>query len=356
MTGTAIVIGAGIGGLAAAVGLRAAGWDVEVRERAPAPPATGTSLGLWPGGLHALDALGLGDTARERSRAAADGRFVRAGGALIGNVDMAALRRRTGEGVRVISRPALLSALVDALDEGTVRYGEPVPDVRALASRYDVVVAADGLRSRARSVLFGGAHRPRYCGVTAWHGTADVDAPGMTETWGDSARFGVTPRAGSRANWFACVRAPERATPAGGELAALRRRFGHWHTGVREILDHLGEAPVHRNDLYDLAVPLPAYVSGNIALIGDAAHAMTPDLGRGACEALTDAVALTRRLTARTRVPQALTAYDAQRRPPTQRLARAARLMNRAVHTRLPVTPARDAAMWLFLTAGRPPA
>ncbi|MFE9651098.1 hypothetical protein ACFYO0_44870 [Streptomyces sp. NPDC006365] len=156
----AIVVGGGVGGLAAAVQLRAGGWDAEVHERAPALPRAGTSLGLRPGALRALDGLGL-----------------------IGNVDMAALRRRTGDPVHVTARIALLETL---------------------AGRF-VVIAADGLRSRARTVLFGDAHRPRRSGVTAWHGTADLDTDGMTETWGRRARFGVLPRAGGRTHWFACA-------------------------------------------------------------------------------------------------------------------------------------------------------
>lgn len=113
---------------------------------------------------------------------------------------------------------------------------------------------------------------------------------------------------------------------------------------------------VQRNDLYDLAAPLPSYVSGRTALIGDAGHAMTPDLGRGACEALVDGVTVARELNARGRVEDALAAYDTARRRPTQQLARVARLMNRAVHTPLRIDPVRNAAMRLFLTVGRPPA
>ncbi|MET9765047.1 FAD-dependent monooxygenase [Streptomyces sp. NPDC006372] len=355
----AIIVGGGIGGLAAAVHLQASDWDVEVRERAPAPPGTGTSLGLWPGALRALDQLGVGRTAREQARPAARGNFLRADGRLIGNVDFAGLRRRTGDTVHVIARPALLTTLTAALDGGALRYGHHVTDVRALTDCCDVVIAADGLRSRARSVLFGEAYRPRYSGVTAWHGTVDLDTEAISETWGQRARFGVTPRAGGHSNWFACAPAPERIPAPGGDLAALHRHFGSWHPGVRQVLDRVAEgggSGISRNDLYDLAGPLPSYASGRIALIGDAAHAMTPDLGRGACEALIDGVTLARELTARTRVEDALNAYDAARRRPTQRLARAARLMNRAVHTSRPLAPVRNAAMRCFLAVSRPPA
>ncbi|WP_432145256.1 FAD-dependent monooxygenase [Streptomyces sp. bgisy084] len=147
---------------------------------------------------------------------------------------------------------------------------------------------------------------------------------------------------------------PEGQRDPGREADTLRGWFGHWHAGVRDILDRLAEPEVLRLDLYYLDPPLPSYVRGRTALIGDAAHAMTPDLGRGACEALVDAVELARSLTAAPDVPAALRAYDRARRPATQRLVRAARLMNRMAHARrLPAL--RNAALWTAVTVGGGP-
>jgi 2-polyprenyl-6-methoxyphenol hydroxylase-like FAD-dependent oxidoreductase len=166
-----------------------------------------------------------------------------------------------------------------------------VSDVRELRG-YDLVVAADGVNSAARGALFGDAYGPSYVGATAWRGTVDGDTPDFTETWGEGARFGVTPQEGNRTNWYACVLAPERQRFRDGEAAAVRRHFGHWHGEVRRVLAGISEETVARNDLYYLSRQLPSYVHGRTALIGDAAHAMTPDLGRGACEAIVDAVTL----------------------------------------------------------------
>ncbi|MFI1495988.1 FAD-dependent monooxygenase [Streptomyces platensis] len=345
----AAVVGGGIGGLATALALRRSGWSAEVFERAGRLPAAGTALGLWPPALGALDALGVGAPVRSLSRPQTSGAFLRPDGGRIATLDLAAMKRRTGEVGRLISRPDLLSLLHEAA--GEVTFGERIADIRALEGAYDVVIAADGLNSAARTALFGPRHRARYVGASSWRGTVDGETGGTTETWGEGLRFGITPSSGGRTNWFACAVVPEGQRDPGREADTLRGWFGHWHSGVRAILDRLTEPEVLRLDLYYLDPPLPSYVSGRTALIGDAAHAMTPDLGRGACEALVDAVELARALTATPDVRAALRAYDRARRPATQRLARTARLMNRMAHARR-LPGLRNAALRTAVTVG----
>ncbi|NLU69551.1 FAD-dependent monooxygenase [Streptomyces sp. HNM0574] len=371
-TRTAAVVGGGIGGLAVALRLRQAGWDVEVLERAPELPRAGTALGLWPSALRALDALGLGDAVRATGRAQAGGAFLRADGSTIAELAVGELRRGTGDGVRLLSRPALLGLLGEAVRTAsgpgsvTLRLGEPVPDVTALRGRAEVLVAADGAHSRARTALFGPRYAARSVGVTAWHGTVGGDVDTVTETWGARRRFGITPQEGGVTNWFACAvgrpgaqRVRESADRE-AELRLLRGHFGDWHGAVRAVLGRVeqGEGPLLRRELHTLRPPLPSYVRDGIALIGDAAHVMTPDLGRGACEALVDGVTLADCLVRHTGsggggLAAGLRAYDAERRRPTQRLARQSLLMNRMVHA--PVGPARNAVLRGALALGGPP-
>lgn len=353
MTHTAAIVGGGIGGLAAAIHLLNNGWGVEVYERSAGLPTSGTALGMWPSALQALDTLGVGAAVRTLGRRQTHGAFLRPDGSRIAAIDVAAIQRRTGDPVYLLSRPALLRLLAGALDDTVVRFDTDVPDIRALDG-YDVVIAADGVNSRARAVLFGDTYQARYAGTTAWRGTADGDVGTVTETWGEGARFGITPQEAGRTNWFACVIAPEGQRAPGGEVAALHTHFGHWHSDVRKVLSNLNEKSVLRHDLYHLDPPLPSFVKGRIALIGDAAHAMTPDLGRGACEALIDATTLAGSLIENSRVDNALASYDATRRKTTQRLARTSRLMNRMVHTRRLVM-LRNTAMKLALAVGNPP-
>ncbi|MFM1723283.1 FAD-dependent monooxygenase [Rhodococcus sp. PAM 2766] len=334
MAGKAAILGGGIGGLTAANVLIRHGWDVSVFERSPAPPTTGTALGMWPQAIAAADAAGVGDSVRDIGARQQRAAFLRPDGSVIGRVDSA---RRTAY---LLSRPALLGILVDGLPAGTVRFGEPAPDLGTLAG-FDVVVAADGTSSATRDVLFGSRYRPVYTGMTAWRGWIPGETASVTETWGPGALFGITPREGGLVNWFAAVRSP--ADTAGG-VDFLRTRFGDWHQDVRKILEQIDPDTVLHHDLHE-SPALPSYVHGNVALIGDAAHSMAPNLGRGACEAMVDAVTLAR-LLGEHPVPDALRRYDRNRRRSTRRLVRASRLAGRIATARRWIG-ARDVAVGL---------
>lgn len=194
MRGSAAVIGGGVGGLAVANGLLRAGWTVTVFERAGRLPPSGTGLGIWPSALRALDRLGVGPAARERGRAQPDGAMRRPDGSVIATLDVERIRRRHGEGVLLLSRPALLGLLAEALPVGTVRFDAAVADPAALVDGYDVVVGADGIGSATRAAMFGDRYPLRYSGMTAWRGTVPLDVPAGGETWGRGRKFGVTPQ------------------------------------------------------------------------------------------------------------------------------------------------------------------
>lgn len=319
MRGSAVVVGAGIAGLATARGLLAAGWDVRVLERSPGLPATGTALGMWSEAMRALDRLGAGERVRADSVELRGARLLRPDGTVIG-------RLGAQRSARLVPRPALLAALAEGIPPGTIAWNTPAAGLGALPAA-DVVVAADGVHSPLRAALFSVA--PRLLGTVALRGTVPGPADGATETWGPARLFGITPHDAERTNWFASVRADVLASAGAGrdDREVLHLLYGDWHPAVQRVLGALGDTPIDRRTLLD--VPrLSSYVSGRTALLGDAAHAMAPNLGRGACEALIDATALVEALTAAPDVPAALHRYDAARRRPTTRTVRLARLAN----------------------------
>lgn len=321
----AIIAGGGIGGLASALALARRGWDVEVLERAPAFTEVGAGLSLWPNGLRALDALGVGRPVRERAALEGQAGIRDASGRWLARADPETLARRYGP-VAMIHRADLLAVLQAAVPEGSLRNAVTVSRARADGtvvhsegeSRADLLVGADGIRSTVRASVWPDAPAPRYAGYTAWRMvTPAVPVDSISESWGSGERFGYAPLPDGRLYCFAVANAPEGAADEG--LAGLRRRFSGWHDPIPALLDAARQDAVLHDDLYELP-HLRAYATGQVALVGDAAHAMTPDLGQGACQALEDAVVLAKCLDGN----GGLEAYDRLRRKRTQMIVRRA--------------------------------
>ena len=338
MTGTATVVGAGIGGLATAIGLRRAGWSVTVLERRTELERYGAAFGIHPTAQSALDRLGAGDALREHAVPYRDAHIRTPDGTSIARLPLERIERTAGRPELLISRPYLLDALLaglDAFGDVPVKLGERVTDVEALAAGQDLVIGADGIRSAVRTARFGDRSGPREVGTVAWIGIAGIESPVHGETWGSGRFFGLTPVEPGRTNWYA-------TTPEATTADELRGLFADWHDPIPRILDATDPATWIRYEMRHLYPALPSFVSadasaGHVALVGDAAHAMTPNLGQGACTAILDADALTRALAAAPSGPAgiagALRAYDRERRRSAQRTAFASRTLHRFMST-----------------------
>lgn len=349
---TAIVVGGGIGGLATALALTRGGWSVEVFERAPEVAEVGSGISLWTNALRALDALGVGAAVREQAIEDVSAGIRTARGRWLSHTDVATMRARFGAPV-VIHRAALLDILRAAVPDVMVRTGMSVTEAGTDGSvvhsggvaTADLVVGADGLRSVVRRAVCGDVPA-RYAGYTAWRAVVDLDEPltEFGETWGRGARFGMAPLADGRVYCFAVYNAPENAP---GSFEEVRARFADWHHPIPALLAAADENAVLHNDIYELP-PLPTFTAGRIALVGDAAHAMTPNLGQGGCQALEDAVVLARWAGE----PDGLARYDRERRPRTQMIAaRSARIGTIGQLSAAPLVALRDTALRITPTS-----
>lgn len=332
MARRAIVVGGGIGGLATAIALRQAGWQVKVLERQRQFAEIGASLTLWPNALAALDALGVGAAARAVALSGVDGGFMTTTGRWLTRLHTDEVTRRYGD-VAVLSRPDLLSLLLSALPEDLLHPATEALSVErdgtvessAGEDKVDLVVAADGVRSQVRRHLWPAAAPPSYSGFTAWRfNTRMLDEPVSSGAWvwGSQRSFGYTPLPGQCAYAYAI----ERASP-GGESTSLDA-FAGWREPIPRLIANVGESGVLRHDIYE-GPTLKSLVAGRVALVGDAAHAMQPSLGQGACQALEDAVTLGR-------YADDLQGYDRERRRRTQRIVRESRLVMQAAHVATP--------------------
>lgn len=348
------VIGSGIGGLCAAVGLQSSGADVVVFERAAEVRSGGSGLSVFANGLRALDSLGLGEGFRAIT--SPEAALFRGGQRLPDGSWLSTYPMESLTELRVVDRARLHELLVRALPRRSLRTRARVVDVteqgdvryvsasgeRSIES-FDLVVAADGLRSTIRA---GWPRDPgiTYSGYSTWRGITEhpINLRGEAgETWGLGRRFGVAPLADGRAYWFAVLNISHDRRFA-DDVAALNHNFGDWHDPIPELIAATPVARISYLPIEELAGRVPSFVRGRIVLLGDAAHAMTPNLGQGGGQAMEDAATLSALLApiAAAVTPDdaslhtALSRYDKLRRPRSQKIARRSRTVGQLAQVR----------------------
>lgn len=300
----AIIIGAGIGGLASAIGLRKAGWDVAVFERTPTLEPMGAALSLWPNAVDALDWLGRGDALRAVAQPFAQVALAERDGRDIARIDVdKVVSGKTGY---LPTRTELQRLLLDGLDETPLVLGERYsshvesPDGVLVTfdsgrqEKADLLVAADGIWSRiAEGIGHPAAQHAGYGGVLALSDTV----PGFpttrigTEYWGHQERMGVFDLKAGRKYWFYMKNERDPAEAEAITLDYVAERLRGW---AEEIRAAVAATPAERLIPFSIrAKPAPKTMArGRIILVGDAGHAMEPNMGQGACQAIEDAVAL----------------------------------------------------------------
>lgn len=321
----AIIIGGGIGGLTAALALQRTGVEVEVYEQADEPRAAGAGLSLWANAVRALNQL---SPAILRDHVPVAGAIRRWDGVPLSTMDVDALRARYGSPTVVVHRVDLMHALLAETGD-VVRYGKRLACYEGSTAVFedgsgaegDILIGADGIHSQVRGQMHP-ASQPVYRGYAAWRGVvrfphARVD--GMWgESWGKGTRFGLIPLTDERVYWFATANRPA-GTPPADHKVMLCGLFSDWHQPIGDVINATPDEAVLYNDIADLE-PLPYWVNGRTVLLGDAAHAMTPNMGQGACQAIEDGLALARMLHQHERVEDALQAYQAARLPHTRKV------------------------------------
>lgn len=326
---SALVIGAGIGGLTVAIALQRQGVAVEIYERAPAFAEVGAGIVLWSNAIKALGRLDLMDSVISAGSRLQTSELRDWRGQVLSATPTEALTSRFGAPVVAFHRADLHRVLLGAMPAGAVRLGaacvgyrEEAQGVRVLladgseSAPADLLIGADGVNSAIRAQL-----RPelklRASGYGAWRAVVEADAPlgRASESWGRGARFGIVPLASGRVYFFATAnhrRQNNRDAAPSDHLAELRRHFSGWHAPIAALVESAANTKILWNDIVDLE-PTRGWSRGRVTLLGDAIHPTTPNLGQGAGMAIESAVVLGQCLVEAATLTEAFENYEGRR-------------------------------------------
>ncbi|ODS58583.1 MAG: hypothetical protein ABS36_03370 [Acidobacteria bacterium SCN 69-37] len=351
---TALIVGAGIGGLSAGITLRRAGWRVRLFEQAAAPRELGFALNLAANAMVALEELGVSARVRSGGHRTQRAEIRRADGRPLKRV---VLPDAIDDAVAIVAtRPVLHGALLDAVGSDVVVTSSQVTGFDADGSgvvvqladgrceRGDLLVGADGVASAIRRQLHPDEGPPRTSGYGALRGVAIDAAREMggvsAATYLGSGIEASIAQAGSDAvYWYMSM--PARDVPAGVDPPAMAERFGARLDDTFRAIVRATRVEDMRFDVLFDRDPLDRWGRGPVTLLGDAAHPMLPHTGQGAAQAMEDAIALGLALShARDDVPAALRRYEQVRAARTAALVQRGRRAARVTTTHNPLLAA----------------
>jgi 6-hydroxynicotinate 3-monooxygenase len=343
------VIGAGMGGLAAAACLRRAGIEVAVYEQARQFTRLGAGIQIGCNAMHVLRGLGLEARLREETfyPRSWNNRDWKSGEILFDMLFGQPAEQKYGAPYLLAHRGDLHAALASAVPDELVHLDHRLEGIDHTADggvrlafangrtvEADVAIGADGVNSVVRTALFA-ADEPNFLDRIAYRTVfparllSGFDIGDCTKWWGEDRHIVMYPVKADRSEVYFVTSQPEpgfriESWSAEGDVNVVRKAFADFHPTVRRVLDACPS--VHRRPLVDRE-PLDNWVDGNVALLGDACHPMTPYMAQGAAMAIEDAAILSRCLEGvdRDGAPAALQRYQATRLERTARMQRTSR-------------------------------
>lgn len=322
------IIGGGITGLTTALALEKSGFPCQVFEKAPQLNEVGAGIMMQPNAMKVLDWLGIGAS-------------IRAAGASLNRVEITdknlapvrKLNRLSDNGdhrtITSIHRARLQKILSDALPNDRLQLGQAFRDFEVVkngvkinfqdhSTQADLLLGADGIHSSVRRQMFPRS-TTRYSGQTCWRGIVSFSLPQAhtqkgLEAWGQKMRFGFAPISETEVYWYAVARAPQgQAMESERVKQKLSGLFADFHPLIKELIQHTPADKILRNDISDLK-RLPSWSQNRVCLIGDAAHATTPNLGQGGGQGVEDAYYLSHFLTQSNSYQEVFATFEKERR------------------------------------------
>ncbi|WP_433719745.1 FAD-dependent urate hydroxylase HpxO [Microbacterium laevaniformans] len=341
-----IVVGAGVGGTSAGMALQRLGHEVVIYDQMRENRPVGAALSLWSNGVKVLNWLGLGAEVAALGGDMADMVYLDGHtGETMCDFSLAPVTTQTGQKPYPVARADLQALLMERFGLDGIHLGKKLTGIADDGTRVtatfadgttdtaDMLIGADGARSIIRDYVQPEGAPPiarEYSGYTNFNGLVPVsETIGRATAWttyvAEGKRAAVMPIAGDRFYFWFDIPQPSGLAYDRGDLAPLREAFGDWAPGVQELLAAIDPAAsLNRVEIWDIT-PFDTWTKGRVAILGDAAHNTSPDIGQGACSALEDAFALGIAFATNT-----LSVADTLRRYAAMRVERAGELVLRA--------------------------
>ncbi|MFZ3588911.1 FAD-dependent monooxygenase [Bacillus sp. DJP31] len=324
-----LIIGAGISGLASALMLEKIGYAPVIFEKSDGLRNDGGGLTLWPNATDALHSMGLLEEIYQKSKILSESALTTSSGKTLVTIPLKELATKYGTHTVGILRANLHHILASKLMQTEIKIGYKLVNLKEtneeVIARFengheeagDLLVGADGIHSAVRNKLFPN-HALRFSGYEAWRGIATytnqyTKSGSMFEAWGNGMRFGLIPMSDSLVYWFATRNTSENLSEGQISKEQLIHSFREFVEPVPTVIEVTKDKDITRKVIYDLK-PLPNWSKGRVVLIGDAAHATTPNLGQGACMALEDAVILAQTLEQGNSITQTVKTFEDMRK------------------------------------------
>lgn len=323
------IVGGGIAGLSTALALNKLGFSCQVFERAEQLNEVGAGIWMQPNAIKVLDWLGLGALVRENGRLLDQVNITNSQLIPFKKTTQEVVQDEHGNKIVAIHRATLQRILFEALPTDSVKLGCEFNSLEQSESQVkvfvgdreimtDLLIGADGINSKVRDSIFSDTSK-RFSGQTCWRGISDIRLPDEfqnagIESWGKKIRFGFSPITENQVYWFAVMNASQNGTDDSKTIKSeLKNNYKGFHPLVLNIINQTQADKIIRSDISDLK-RLDKWHKDKVVLVGDAAHATTPNMGQGAGQGIEDAYYLANFLAKHIKIVKTLYSFESARR------------------------------------------
>lgn len=321
-----LINGGGIAGLTCAIAMTKLGFEVEVFEVASEIKPAGAGIVIQSNAIKALEYLNIADKIIECANPINQLAILDENGKVINNQKPSSLTSELFAGL-AIHRHTLHKILAEYLPPKALFTNKKVTTIfdnnekvvllfeDGSSVEGDYLISADGINSIIRQLLIPDS-KPKYAGYICWRSVVDnstLNIKSATESWGSKGRFGIVPINENKLYWYATVNSHQYDVKINHySLKNLKEHFSDYHSPVGEILDLSSDEKLIKNPICDIK-PISQFAFNRILLIGDAAHATTPNLGQGACQAIEDVMVIHQEISSGKTLPDAFKSFERRR-------------------------------------------